>query len=73
MYPRSFLCEEAKIEQHISLKKELWEIDEEATWEYRFRCFMIFRRRVVFHQIQDFMIFQFIRHPINAQDEKWIT
>ena len=30
MYPRSFLCEEAKIKQRISLKKELCEIGEEA-------------------------------------------
>ena len=36
MYPRSFLCEEAKIKQHTSLKKELCRIGEEAIWESRF-------------------------------------
>ena len=39
MYPRSFLCEEAKVKQHTSLKKELCEIGEEAIWESRFTCF----------------------------------
>ena len=33
MYPRSFLCEEAKIEQHTSSKKKLCEIGEEAIWK----------------------------------------
>ena len=36
MYPRSFLCEEAKIKQRTSSKKELHEIGEEAIWESRF-------------------------------------
>ena len=35
----NFLCEEAKIKQHIFSKKELCEIDEEAIWESRFTCF----------------------------------
>ena len=39
MYPRSFLCEEAKIKQRTSLKKELCEIGEEAIWESRFTSF----------------------------------
>ena len=39
MYPRSFLCEEAKIEQRTTLKKELCEIGEEAIWESRFTSF----------------------------------
>ena len=30
MYPRSFLCAEAKIKQHISSEKELCDIGEEA-------------------------------------------
>ena len=30
MYPRSFLCEEAKIKQHTSAKEELCEIGEES-------------------------------------------
>ena len=30
MYPRSFLCEKAKIKQRTPLKKELCEIGEEA-------------------------------------------
>ena len=39
MYPRSFLCEEVKIKQHTSSKKELYEIGEEVIWESRFTCF----------------------------------
>ena len=39
MYPRSFLCEEAKIKQRSPLKKELCEISEEAIWESRFISF----------------------------------
>ena len=39
MYPRSFLCDEAKIKQRTPLKKELCEIGEEATWESRFTFF----------------------------------
>ena len=39
MYPRSFLCEEAKIKQRTPLKKELSEIGEEAIWESRFTSF----------------------------------
>ena len=42
MSPRSFLCEEAKINQNTSLKKELCEIGEEAIWESRFTCFFFF-------------------------------
>ena len=36
MCPRSFLCEEAKIKQRTSSKKELFEIGEEAIWETRY-------------------------------------
>ena len=39
MYPRSFLCEEAKIKQRTPLKEELREIGEEAIWESRFTSF----------------------------------
>ena len=39
MYPRSFLCEEAKIKQRTPLKKELCEIGEEVIWESRFTSF----------------------------------
>ena len=42
MYPRSFLCEETKIKQRTSLKKELCEIGEEAIWESRFTSFLEF-------------------------------
>ena len=46
MYPRSFLCEEAKIKQRTSLKKELCEIGEEAIWESQFTSFLnILRQR----------------------------
>ena len=41
MYPRSFLCEEAKIKQRSLLKKELCEIGEEAIWESRFTYFLL--------------------------------
>ena len=59
MYPRSFLCEEAKIMQRTPLKKELCEIGEEAIWESRFTSFFLTKRidgfifwmfRGVFHQ-----------------------
>ena len=36
MYPRSLLCEEAKIEQRTLLKKKLCKIGEKAIWESRF-------------------------------------
>ena len=39
MYPRSFLCEEAKIEQRTSLKKLIFETGEEAIWGSRFTGF----------------------------------
>ena len=41
MYPRSFLCEGAKIKQRTLLKKELCEIGEEAIWESRFTSFFL--------------------------------
>ena len=41
MYPRSFLCEEAKFKQRTSLKKELSEIGEKAIWEFWFTSFFI--------------------------------
>ena len=41
MYPRSFLCEEAKIKQHTFSKKELCEFSEEAIWESRFISFFL--------------------------------
>ena len=39
MYPRNFLCEEAKIKQRTPLKEELRGIGEEAIWESRFTSF----------------------------------
>ena len=39
MYPRSLLCEEAKIKRRTPLKKELCEIGEKAIWESRFTSF----------------------------------
>ena len=42
MYPRSFLCEEAKIKQRTPLQKELCEIGKEAIWESRFTSFLYF-------------------------------
>ena len=41
MYPRSFLCEEAKIKQRTPSKKELCKIDKEAIWESRFTSFFL--------------------------------
>ena len=41
MYPRSFLCKEAKIKQRTSLKKELCEIGEESIWKSRFTSFFL--------------------------------
>ena len=42
MCARSFLCEEAKIKQRTSLKKELCEIGEEAIWESQFPSFFLY-------------------------------
>ena len=39
MYPRSFLCEEAKIKQHTSSRNELCTISQEEIWEYQFTFF----------------------------------
>ena len=43
MYPRCSLCEEAKIKQHTSLKNKLRKIGQEAIWEFRFTCSLIFK------------------------------
>ena len=51
MYPRSFLCEEAKIKQRTPLKKELCEIGEEAIWESRFAPFFTW-----YHDIAPFLL-----------------
>ena len=45
MYPQSFLCEEAKIKQRTSLKKELYEISEEANGNPDSHAFLFFRYR----------------------------
>ena len=42
MYPRSFLCEEAKIKQRTSLEKDFCEIGKEGIWESRCTSFFIF-------------------------------
>ena len=57
MYPRSFLCEEAKIKQ--PLKKKICEIGEEAIWESRFTSFFI-----NFHEVYEYFrkIFLFLSH-----------
>ena len=47
MYPRRFLCEEAKIKQRTPLKKLLCEIGEEAIWESRFPSFFLYKRSFV--------------------------
>ena len=44
MYPRNFLCEEAKIKQRTSPKKELCESSEEAIWKSRFTFFVAKQR-----------------------------
>ena len=51
MCPRSFLCEEAKIEQRTSLKKEVCEIGEEAIWESRFTSFLVKKRMGRFNSL----------------------
>ena len=51
MYPRSFLCEEAKIKQRTALKEEICEIGEEAIWESRFTSFLILDEMSIFHPI----------------------
>ena len=39
MYPRNFLCEEAKMKHRTSSKKQLYEFDEEALWKSRLTSF----------------------------------
>ena len=51
MYPRSFLCEEAKIKQRTPLKKELCEIGEEAIWESWFTSFFKLNIEIFFTKI----------------------
>ena len=52
MYPRSFLCEEAKIKQRTPLKKELCEIGEEAIWDSRFISFFFYKYHIHFCFLQ---------------------
>ena len=51
MYPRSFLCEEAKIKQRTPLKKELREIGVEAIWKSQFTSF--------FYHVKDVLTYSF--------------
>ena len=61
MYPRSFLCEEAKIKQRTPLKKVLYEIGEEAIWESRFTSFFI----LFYWKFEDVLLFsKFIKVPV---------
>ena len=53
MYPRSFLCEKAKIKQRTPLKRELCEIGEEAIWEFRFTSF--FWLYYYYHKVVKFL------------------
>ena len=48
MYPRSLLYEEAKIKQRTPLRKELYEIGEEAIWESRFTSFCFLTEEAMF-------------------------
>ena len=52
MYPRSFLCEGAKIKQRTPLKKELREIGKEAIWESRF-TYSFFKTRAIVEEIME--------------------
>ena len=58
MYLRSFLCEEAKIKQRTSLKKELFEVGEEAIWESRLTSFFNFTTLQKFSKIVNFSVHQ---------------
>ena len=59
MYPRSFLCEEAKIKQRTPLKKELCKIGEEAIWEFTSFFFHRFSMKNLrfFLQVRYFVIY----------------
>ena len=46
MYPRSFLCEEAKIKHRTSSKEQICEIGEGAIWESRFTSFYWIRLEI---------------------------
>ena len=69
MYPRSFLCEEAKIKQRTSLKKELCEIGEEAIWESRFTSFFLDK---ISNEKSPSFIFYIIIEEISVVNFKWI-
>ena len=59
MYPRSFLCEEAKIKQ--PLRKELCGIDKEAIWESRFTSFFCLKWMYWLFEIHmNFFIFLYV-------------
>ena len=61
MYPRSFLCEEAKIKQRTLLKKELCEIGEDAIWESRFTSFCNFDSFPNRKNSENFLIFHVVK------------
>ena len=64
MYLRSFLCEEAKIEQRTPSKKELCEISEGAIWESRFTSFFSIRIHYAifdFEKISEYKYVYFIQ------------
>ena len=60
MYPQSFLCEDAEIQQHTSLQKKLCETGEEAVWESRFKSFFCFINSVVPKIVLSIVFFQAI-------------
>ena len=69
MYPRSFVCEEAKIKQRTPLKKELCEIGEEAIWESRFTSFTcentVFLKRNLVTKIYSKLVVSYIFQHLN--------
>ena len=72
MYPRSFLCEEAKIKQRTSLMKKLREIGEEAISESRFTTFFFVKNTnsyFKFSQLYQYLIFQNLIRFIHYKQE----
>ena len=72
MYPRSLLCEEGKIKQYTSSKKELCEIDEEAIWEFRFFFYVFNKVNVTLRILDMFSLQDSISYTIISRVKKKI-
>ena len=67
MYPRSFLCEEAKIKQCTPSKKELCGIREEAIWESRCTYFFLTKRIKILTNFVCYLEYLLKKLPYNCE------